>query len=199
MVKSISEKPMTKTPVIRFSSSNSRRNFPIAISRKRTELLFLHAFQRAYINQRLGWGGIEFPLSGYGVADFVWIGWRLNLSSEDATALALEKIKNRISERLFSAFELKINDWRKGLQQAYRYSYFADRAIVVMPLDKIKSARQNLGNFKELKIGLWGFNRSTGKIYQFYTPTKGKAKNPTARKKAIALLLKKINLCKFSK
>lgn len=190
---------MTTTSMIKFASSNSRRNFPEAISRKRTELLFLHAFQRAYINQRFGLGGFEFPLSGYGVADFIWIGWRRGLVSEEATALSLEKIKNQLSTRLLSAFELKISDWRKALQQAYRYSYFADRAIVVMPMGTIRAARRQLKCFQELKVGLWGFNRSSGKIRCFYTPTNVRAKNPQARERAVELLLRKINLRKLSK
>jgi len=55
---------------------------------------------------------------------------------------------------------MKLTDWRKGFAQAYRYSYFADLAIVVLPPDSAKAAEVELSLFRKLGVGLWSFEKN---------------------------------------
>src|SRR5262249_25160810 len=111
---------------------NPRRNLPGHLSRKRKESNFLCAFERAYQASVTSTAivGRDLEIAGYGIADWIGVGWRHHPRREDATAYSLEALPPDL--RLY-AFELKITDWRKAFKQAFRYSYFADRAIVVLP------------------------------------------------------------------
>ncbi len=152
----------------------------------------MRAFERTYF-ARFAASGLaagEFSLAGFGVADLVWIGWAAGAEQKDFTALALEK---QLSRRHIYAFEGKLKDWRRGLQQAFRYRYFADKAIVVMPFENAEAALANLDSFKLSSVGLWTFNVATEAIREHYTPTRVKAFSIKAREKAIRLLSSKIN------
>ena len=182
-------------PVIR--GVNPRRNLPLRVSRKRTESNFLCAFERAY---RLSVTspsivGRDLEISGYGIADWIWLGWRPRPESQDATAYSLESLPPRF--RLY-AFELKITHWRKALKQAFRYSYFADRAIVVVPPRTAEIASKYLAVFKAHSVGLWSFDARTNKIRRLFTPTGRKPRNQKAKCRAIELILGRAKLSKFS-
>lgn len=156
----------------------------------------MRAFERAYF-ARINGSGVaagEFSLAGFGVADLVWIGWNRTKESEDFTALCLEK---KLSRRHLHAFEGKLKDWRRALQQAFRYRYFADKAIVVMPAENAGAAVENLEAFRHSCVGLWTFDVATGKIREHYTPTQVRAFSIEARRKAIRSLSSKINLSQF--
>jgi hypothetical protein len=116
------------------------------------------------------------------VADFVWLLPPNNNMREDFDA------------SLF-AFETKLENWRRAFQQAYRYSYYSDAAIVVLPADKSKSAKENLDLFQQHDIGLWLFDKQNDIIERLHTPLTRGARNREARKKAIAAISAKI---KFS-
>ena len=180
------------------SSQNTRKNFGTAVSRKRGESNFMRAFERAYFARHRvkGMAAGEFSLAGFGVADLVWIGWRPDPTSEDFTALALEK---QLRKRLLYAFEGKLKDWRRGLQQAFRYRYFADKAIVVMPLENADAALANLDAFRHSFVGLWTFDVPTSTIREHYTPTRVRAFSKESKEKAIRSLSSKINLRQLSK
>jgi hypothetical protein len=175
---------------------NSRRNFGALLAKRRGESNFLRAFERAYF-EGLGKGAIaagEFALSGYGVADLVWIAWSPLHADEDFSAYSLVR---RLQGRQLFAFEAKLRDWRKALQQAFRYRYFADKAIVLMPHEHAGPALENLEVFRHLSVGFWTFERSTGSIRRHLTPMRVKALNLDARSKAIALISTKVNLRKL--
>lgn len=191
---------MTTAHIFDFKNRHPRRNLPLGVSRKRGESSFVSAFTKAYIASIAphGIGGSEFAMAGFGIADFVWLAWRQSAASEDDTALSVEKLKSQIARKKLTAFEMKLTDWRKGLAQAYRYSYFADVAIVVLPTDASKAAKAELQLFRKLGVGLWSFDKTTGKIRKLFTPRYAKPRNARANKKALESLHHFLNL-KFSK
>ena len=185
--------------LLKFNNHNPRLNLPKVSSRKRGESNFSLSFQRAYLEKELGVGGKEFALSGYGIADFVWVSFSSSINNVDATAFSLQNLIKRLRTYKLTAFELKLYDWRKAIKQAYRYSYFADKAVVVLPAKNISPAKKNLDRFKQFQIGLWAFNSKAGKIDKIYTPRGVVARNLKAREKAIDTILNKWNLSKFRK
>lgn len=56
------------------------------------------------------------------------------------------------------AIELKLSDWRRALEQAYRYKAFADLSLVIIDAAKIKPALCQLGYFKKSRIGLVSYS-----------------------------------------
>ncbi len=181
---------------IRAKSYNSRKNFGGAVSRKRGESNFLRAFEQAYFEQ-VG-GGIvanEFAQPQFGVADMVWIAWSHRDNDEEFSAVSLEK---KLSRRTLISFEAKLKNWQQALQQAYRYRYFSDKAIVVMPDENANPALKNLSVFEELEVGLWTFNTSSGCLKKHHTPV-NRVLSKTARQKAIAQISLQVNLSKLSK
>lgn len=174
---------------------NPRRNLPGHLSRKRKESNFLCAFERAYRSSVTSTAIVarDLEISGYGIADWIWVGWRQRPNAEDATAYSLEKLPPDF--RLY-AFELKISQWREAFKQAFRYSYFADRAIVVVPPATAAVAGKQLPEFKRHGIGLWSFDARAGTIVRVYTPKTTRARSEKAKKRAIELLLGRAKLCK---
>ncbi len=181
---------------VSFRAQNTRRNFSNEVARKRGESNFLRAFERAYFEsaKTAAIAACEFGLSGYGVADLVWIAWSPSDLSDEFTACSLER---RLKRRQLYAFEAKLKDWRKALQQAFRYRYFADKSIVVLPEDNAASAESNLETFYHLDIGLWTFDRTSQRIRRRFTPRGISALNRDAREKAISLILSKVNFSKL--
>lgn len=52
------------------------------------------------------------------------------------------------------AVEFKLSNWRRALEQAYRYSLFADYAYVVMDAAYVARVKRNLSIFKRANVGL---------------------------------------------
>lgn len=189
------------THIFNFKLRHPRRNLPAKVARKRGESNFVCAFAKAYIASIApqGIGGSEFPLSGFGIADFIWLAWRHTTSSDEGTALSVEAMRAELASQKLSAFEMKLNDWRKGIAQAYRYSYFADLAIVVLPPETAKLAKRELKLFRELRVGLWSFDKTNGKIVKLFTPRNSKPRNANARAKALESLGRSLQFSKFGK
>ena len=164
---------MSNTAFIDFDTSNPRRNLPPAIGRKRAESNYTMAFARAFVSDRArqGVGGRHFAVSGYGIADFLWA------DASDITRTPM-----------LTAFEMKLRDWKKALGQAYRYSYFADHAVVVLPPMSVGPARANVDVFKKMGIGLWSFDAASETIETIHQPKASKPRNGGANEKAVALL-----------
>lgn len=158
----------------------------------------MRAFERAYFARvnTVGLAAGEFSIAGFGIADLVWIGWTLNSAPGEFTALSLEK---QLRKRKLHAFEGKLKDWRRGLQQAFRYRYFADKAIVVMPYENAAAALANLDSFRHSLVGFWTYDAATETIREHYTPTRVRAFSSEARDKAIRSLSSKVDLRQFSK
>lgn len=192
------KEPTPNVLKLRVRSQNTRKNFGSAASRKRGESNFMRAFERAYF-ARTNAAGLavgEFSIAGFGVADLVWIGWTHGGASGEFTALALEK---QLRRRQLHAFEGKLKDWRRAFQQAFRYRYFADKAIVVMPWDNSAAAIENLDVFRHANVGFWSFDMESGIIREHYTPTKVKALSVVAREKAIRELSLNFNFRQLGK
>ena len=174
--------------LLQFKDRRPRRNLPTTYSRKRGESNFVSSFARIYLAStgRGGIGGKEFALPGFGIADFVWIAWRHDDNPAEDGALSIEKMKLLMNRRKLTAFEMKLSDWRKGLVQAYRYSYFADLAVVVLPPDVAAIADVKL--FRNANIGLWSFDQIGSEIQKIFTPRCGGPISPQAKDKAVDAL-----------
>lgn len=177
------------TPALRYSRGiNPRRNLPAISARKRGESNFLRAFERAYLSA-LPAGGMaraDFDFSGYGIADLVWVSWQASLNPDDMTAVGLtERPKIHVM-----AFELKLKDWRKALQQAFRYSYFANNSVVVLPPAPARRAQQHLSDFRHLRVGLWSFEPRTGRITRLFMPRHRRPRSVQAQRRAVTSLLR---------
>jgi hypothetical protein len=156
----------------------------------------LRAFERVYLGMAAE-GGVahsDFDLHGYGIADLVWVSWADPSARDEGVAVSVEAKKLRVV-----AFELKLKDWRKALQQAFRYSYFADQAIVVLPEDVAIRASLYKATFQELGVGLWSFDKKTSEIIHHVQPNRTHARSATARDKALGSLLSLSELSKLKK
>ena len=76
-----------------------------------------------------------------------------------------------------TAFEMKLSDWRKALQQAYRYKYYADLSVVVLPEKAAVRAIQSIRLFKALGVDLWTMNAVTGGIHKHVAHEAGPARS----------------------
>jgi hypothetical protein len=129
--------------------------------------------------------GRELCVAGFGIADFIWIAWRKSPRNQEGRGLSL---RTKPQRAIVLAFEMKLKDWRKALAQAVRYRYFADAAIVVLPPSAAACARQALATFREMRVGLWAFDKQTGRTHKFFTPRRSLPLSATARQRAIAIL-----------
>jgi hypothetical protein len=171
---------MNKPKSLNFNTYNTRRNLPPEIGRKRGEANFLGAFERNLISKvfKTGYGGRNFSLANYGIADLIWF---------------LPE-KNRDSATLY-AFETKLANWKRAFQQAYRYSFYSDVSCVVLPAQKSKPAVANIDLFELHGIGLWLFDKDSTIIEKVFTPFKSCARNPEVRQKVIDTLSAKVKFC----
>lgn len=180
---------------IESGSQDTRQNLPKAVARKRKELNFLRSFERIYFEEELGVALAirEFGLEGFGRADLVWLAWENDAGSAEFTAIAL---KRRVR---LTAIEAKVSDWRKGLQQAFRYRYFAHRSLLVMPMKTAEIAARFLATFRKLQVGLWGFDPLTGRLRKWCTPRCAPPKNRKAWAKAIHLVESSLEFSQLAK
>lgn len=174
---------------------DTRNNLPNNSRRTNTESDFLKAFETAYLRKvrKHGITANEFGFSIYGRADFIWIAWKPDPHCGDFSALGLEK---RLKRHKLVAFEAKIRDWKKGFQQAFRYKYFADQSILVMPNNLLQPAISHIEIFRTNNIGLWGFEAESGKIHEHHTPSRNKPFCEEA--KGLAIKKISINLNSFN-
>lgn len=174
----------TASAFISFDVADPRRNLPPAIGRKRGESNYTAAFARAFVSDRIGEGvgGRHFAVSGFGIADFLWA---------DAS-------DHENGPRL-TAFEMKLENWKRALSQAYRYRYFANRSIVVVPTATADRAQNHLPMFRQLGIGLWSFDKANNNIQMCFTPPDGPAKSSKAHQTAVEHISRKLKFRKLSK
>jgi hypothetical protein len=183
-------------PLLRFSGRNPRLNLPRSVSRKRGESGFVSAFSKVYMETigHHGFGGKEFPLPGYGVADFLWMSWTEPLNPDQGTALSVEDLTRSLGKQRVTAFEMKLSDWQKGLSQAYRYRYFAHQSILVLPAGAARMAVQHLALFKDSRVGLWTFDQERSTIRKWHTPRACSPYSSEAHRKAIETILEALKL-----
>lgn len=187
--------PRIHPTTVKFGCHDTRRNLPTSTSSKRGESNFIAKFERAYLKaeqtkqaKRHHASGREFALDGFGRADVLFMAWRRHETNEDFTALALQSLS-------ITAIEGKLSDWRKGLVQASRYRFFANRALLILPSATCSIAIPFLTTFRDLKVGLWEFDPTTSRIRKHFTPRCGRPLNTKAREKAIQLISAKLKFC----
>jgi hypothetical protein len=190
---------MAKSALLNINTFNPRRNLPANVANKRGEANFAGAFQRRYIKgkEAQGIGARHFSVSGYGIADFVWIDNPSIYGNADYSP-SLETIQEHLLSTALTAFEMKLTNWKKAIQQAYRYSYFADNSIVVLPSDRKVAVLQQIELFKQMEIGLWFFDKKTNIINKEFTPSRKGPRNLSAKEKAVSLFARKFYLRSLS-
>lgn len=67
------------------------------------------------------------------------------------------------------AIEAKLKNWKRALQQAYRYRWFAEYSYVVLDQHYSSSALDNLCEFQKLNVGLASIN-TEGKVQIHFKP-----------------------------
>lgn len=152
-------------------------NFPNTDCYKSPEVVFTKRFINIYRREFEGEGvGIrEFSVQGLGIADFLWIE------------------KNNKAPRIL-AFELKLKNWQKGMMQAYRYSFFSDESYLVVPDKTAGIILDRLDHFREMNIGLIGFEEDTHRFTVYQLPEKKCYASHTARSRALKNLVSNYNL-----
>ena len=60
------------------------------------------------------------------------------------------------------AIEAKLKNWKRALQQAYRYKWFSNKAYVILPNSALNPALDNLHLFQRYGVGLASINDSDG-------------------------------------
>jgi hypothetical protein len=110
----------------------------------------------------------QVAVNGFGIADIVAVSWDSNKQLSE-NLLTIDKFI-KIYSPTVRAFEIKLNNWRKGITQTHRYRYFANSAILVLPYSKITLALKYLDTFKAIHVGLWSFDFYTQRIVTYYTP-----------------------------
>lgn len=171
---------------VKFGCHDTRRNLPAASASKRGEANFLARFEKAYLEEltdcRIEFAtGREFALDGFGRADILLMAWKQSPGDEDFSAVSLKKLR-------LTAIEAKLKDWRKGLMQASRYRFFANRSILVLPPPTTAVAVRFLDTFKALNVGLWEFDRKALVLTKHFTPAETRPLNTKAREKAVHLI-----------
>jgi hypothetical protein len=156
-------------------SHNPQQNLSARVTRQNPEAKFAEQFALAYQDRfrkihsgTSKWKTLfvrEVPVFGNGIPDLLALSWSNDRAVQLSTCLDLEKLDPTIR-----AFELKLSNWRRGLMQAHRYKFFSHASILVLPNHKMKSVAPQIGVFRKLRVGLWGFSPETGTIACFYTP-----------------------------
>lgn len=161
---------MGYTLTLQVKRFDPRRNLPSYLAKNSNESKFQHAFEKAYLAlpEQAAIIAREFSLHLYGIADLVCYDARCN------------KLK-------LTAFEFKVDGWRSAFQQAYRYSYYADRSIVVVPPEIANRAFEQIDVFRLASIGLWSFDSTTKTIRKLCSP-RSRPKSSSARMKAESVI-----------
>lgn len=186
--------------ILRFGNRDPRRNLPESTGRKRGESNFVGAFERTFFKSNVtpGIAGRQFAFPGFGIADYVWV--PLLRTHRIARVPQTARLEHLFIKAPLTAFEMKLQNWRRALNQAYRYSYFADRSIVVLPKDRIDRIGNDLRLFQLMGIGLWSLDVKESKIRKLFTPPRSiRAKNERAREKAFRLIGSRLSLRKLGK
>src|SRR5262249_48921817 len=121
--------------------------------------------------------------------DLVSVTWKFAKRNQPARHSAAEIFISE-STHILRAFELKLSDWRKALQQASRYRFFAHVPIAVLPATKSRSALENLGIFRTLGVGLWTFDPKADIIKAHFSPLPRAPRDTKHHTRIVCLLAK---------
>jgi hypothetical protein len=73
------------------------------------------------------------------------------------------------TEDAIIAFEAKLTNWRRALDQAYRNTCFAELSFVLLPADRARFVMRYAGEFEERGIGLCCIDN--GELEILHAPT----------------------------
>ena len=95
------------------------------------------------------------------------------------------------SEKILSiiAIELKLSNWKRAFEQAFRYRSFANYSFVVLDNSMINPAKKNIDQFQKKNIGLLGLDNS-GNIYDYYLPKNKKPYSEQLEAKLTEMVIK---------
>jgi len=79
----------------------------------------------------------------------------------------IENLENHIN--YIVSIELKLRNWKKALNQAFRYRAFSNESYVILDEDHIDLGLKNIEYFKKFNIGLGSLN-SNSELKIFYKP-----------------------------
>lgn len=173
---------------VSFQTYNTRRNLPAHTGRRRGEANFVGAFLKAFMEKAKddSWCGRHFAVAGCGVADCI--------------VFRLKKTRSGRAKPHLVAFEAKLFDWRKALAQAFRYRYYADSAIVMLPASAAKAAMRNREAFERCGVGLWTFNTRSGAVCHRIAAVTRAPLNTRKREQALLLIERRSRqFCKLHK
>ena len=71
------------------------------------------------------------------------------------------------------AIEAKLKNWKRALNQAYRYKWFSEISYVCLPSENIGPAKLHIEEFKKLEVGLMSFDNDN-KFDFIYSPPSAK-------------------------
>jgi len=81
-------------------------------------------------------------------------------------------IKDKNANPYLISLELKLKNWKRALNQAFRYKAFCNEAYVIIDSNSINRIIKNLNNFRKANIGLATFDRELNiKIYNKAMPS----------------------------
>jgi hypothetical protein len=109
----------------------------------------------------------QMAINGFGIADLVSISWPPDKYKRTYNTIEDFLLKSRPTIR---AFEIKLDNWRKGLIQTNRYRYYANTSILVLPNNKCVSALSYITTFHKIHVGLWGYDDISKRVFPYYTP-----------------------------
>lgn len=110
----------------------------------------------------------QIAINRFGIADMVSISWSLNRTRKKSLYTTDEFLN--IFSPTIRAFEIKLNNWRKGMMQAHRYRYFTNASVLVLPIDRNTNALEHIETFRKIHVGLWSFDIVSKRILTHYTP-----------------------------
>jgi len=128
----------------------------------------------------------QIAINGFGIADMVSVSWKSN-KIKNNQLLSIEEFLSTFKPTI-RAFEIKLSDWRRGITQAHRYRYFANAAILVLPIDRNSNALNHIETFKKIHVGLWSFDPISQRIFSHFTPRPSSAIEMKHMKRAIQIM-----------
>lgn len=73
-----------------------------------------------------------------------------------------------VKDKQIISIEAKLKNWKRALEQAYKYRLFSEKSYVYMDEDYINAPLKNIENFKKFNIGLVGVSEK--KMTTYFEP-----------------------------
>jgi len=187
---------MPQTSQISLSSFyHPRQNLLAASGQNEPEEEFVSAFVQTYLEVAPGIHrgspktkmlmAREIPINGLGIADVLTLSWAPTVGPQPTADVTTAEELRDLAPTIH-AFEAKMTNWRKGLMQAHRYSFFADASVLVIPVHMFPVVERSLPNFRKLCVGLWVFDADKRSIRAVYTPRPRVSPVPKYRQLALS-------------